>query len=64
MFGEMKSKWILQLKKQNLQKIFTRLEKANYYQNRVEHWDVKGILDQISNKYLKFDVKARKRLIE
>tara|TARA_E500000178_G_scaffold354525_1_gene423808 strand:+ start:87 stop:554 length:468 start_codon:yes stop_codon:yes gene_type:complete len=37
-------------------------EKANYYQNRVEHWDVKGILNQISPDPLLFDVKARKRL--
>ena len=36
--------------------------KATTDQNRNEHWDVKGILRNISDKYLKFDVKARKRI--
>ena len=35
---------------------------ATVDQNRHEHWDVKGILRNISDKHLKFDVKARKRI--
>lgn len=40
----------------------TDCKKATFYQNRIEHWDVKGILKQISDKHLRFDVKARKRI--
>jgi len=36
---------------------------ASVYENRFEHWDVKGILPIISMEHeLKFDVKARKRI--
>ena len=43
------------------QKYLIDWKKADYYQNRFEHWDIKGILNKISSDHLLFDVKARKR---
>jgi len=62
MCGVMKFKDFTIIEKEFAKQYLVDWSQANTHQNRVEHWDVKGILKQISSKHLKFDVKARKRI--